>query len=128
MKLLNWTFFIAVYKDGKRMPTMDITPAEYALLCSAITGRSSVWIEKMVERIKNVLFGTEEYFRFGDDYRTIIIEKDEATFEDGLELYDSFTLPPFEILYLMEDWLDFIQTYERGDIPGLPLLPPNPKK
>jgi hypothetical protein len=127
MSTLIRTFFIAVYKDGRRLPWLFMHQTQYKALESIpfMGYYKSESVKRAVHEIKEVVSGSKETMIIEEEWCSIKIEKDETTIEDDRIELSRFTIPSVEMLRLMEEWLDFLNAYENGEIPGLPYPPPS---
>ena len=128
MSILTITCWVSVYKDGRRHPVLHVYPPEYEELGGlVVTGfyNKSEKVGEVVEEIKKVISGATNSFQFGSEWNSIRLNKKDSIVENSYEYFEPFTLPTTEILILMEKWLDFLNAYENGEIPGLPYPPPS---
>ena len=130
MSYLRKSFYVSVYEDGDRSIVMHIDPPIYGHLSGLTVGgyydKASPVLEELNE-LRKVASGEKEVYAFGTEWCFITAKKDFSTIENTFNYYEPFTCPTEEILLLMEEWFDFLTTYENGQIPGLS-YPPPPRK
>jgi hypothetical protein len=121
---INASFYIAVYQDGKRFPTISINDPKYQMLGNLSQGHlsESRGVIDEINNIQKVVNGELASYSFGgDDWCIINVEKGKSSIISGFDSFEPIEVPTRDILELLERWSGFLVAYESGMIPGLNL-------
>ncbi|MEZ5038886.1 MAG: hypothetical protein R2828_03315 [Saprospiraceae bacterium] len=120
--MINKTFYICTYRDGRQYPIISVAPKEYEMLyeLGMYHLSKSEGVKLAVENLDKVENGElYQYELSAGDWCVVDVKKDKSVITNNFDEFEPIEIPTLEIVKLMKDWFDFLSAYENGEIPGI---------
>ena len=120
--MINRTFYICTYIDGRQYPIINVAPKEYEMLyeLGMYHLSKSDGVKIAVKNLDKVVNGElNQYELSAGDWCVVDIKKDTSVITNNFDEFEPIEISTSEIVKLMKDWLDFLLAYENGEIPGI---------
>lgn len=120
--MINKTFYICTYRDGRQYPIINVAPKDYEMLyeLGMYHLSKSEGVKVAVENLNKVKNGElNQYELSAGDWCVVDVKKDKSVITNNFDEFEPIEIPTSEIVNLMKDWLNFLTAYENGEIPGI---------
>jgi hypothetical protein len=120
--MINKTFYICTYRDGRQYPIINVAPKDYDMLyeLGMYQLSKSEGVKVAVENLNKVKNGElNQYELSAGDWCVVDVKKDKSVITNNFDEFEPIEIPTSEIVNLMKDWLDFLTAYENGEILGI---------
>ena len=119
--MIQATFYICTYVDGRQYPVLNVSPHSYNMLyeLGMYSLSKSENVRVAITEIEHVLYGlTEMYLLSAGDWCVVEVRRSTSTIRNNFDEFEPIEISTAQIIGLMKNWLEFLLIYERGQIPG----------
>lgn len=120
--MINKTFYICTFRDGRQYPVLNVAPKEYSMLYELGMNQlsKSGGVETAIEELRKVINGEANRFELSaGDWCVVDVRKEVSVITNNFDEFEPVELPTFELHKLLQEWHDFLLAYENGEIPGI---------
>lgn len=120
--MINKTFYICTYKDGRQYPIINVAPKKYDMLYELGMNQysKSEGVKNAISSLDKVLNGELESFELSTgDWCVVNVKKDTSIITNNFDEFEPVEINTSEIYSLMQEWFEFLKAYENGEIPGI---------
>lgn len=120
--MIQKSFYIKTLVDGRQYPILNVFPDKYKMLYELGMNQyaKSEGVKKAISNLDKVLSGELESFELSTgDWCVVNVKKDTSIITNNFDEYEPVEISTTEIYSLMQEWLEFLNAYENGEIPGI---------
>lgn len=120
--MIQKTFFIKVFKDGRQYPIMSVAPKKYEMLyeLGLYNLSKSDGVKEVIKNLDKVR--NEEIAQYElstGDWCVVDVKRDTSTITNSFDEFEPVEIPTSEVVLLMKEWFNSLLEYENGRIPGI---------
>jgi|GEM_PF-2235241 len=120
--MIQKTFYIKTLIDGRQYPILNTYPQKYEMLYELGMNQysKSEGVRDAIQNLNKVISGELVSFELSTgDWCVVDVKRDTSVITNNFDEFEPVEIITSEIIKLMNEWLQFLLTYENGQIPGI---------
>ena len=119
---ISFSFFIRVDEDGSQRPQISVFPPKFSILSHLANGElsTSEGVRNELRNLKKAIQNSDEKYSFaGNDMCIAEVNGGKCTLHNGFGEFKPVEIATEEIVNLLQEWIKFLEKFEKGEIPGI---------